>query len=107
MRKYILDPKGRVVQVQDLIEWGNWYGGKDNRRLAKDVLDNGVEVSTVFLAMDHSFTYSGNNRPVLWELMIFGGEYDQYQERFRCRREARKRHKEVVERLRNELPLEE
>ena len=48
-----------------------------------------VSVSTVFLGMDHSF---GGGSPVLFETMIFGGEHDQYQERYCTWDEAEKGH---------------
>ena len=49
-----------------------------------------VSVSTVFLGMDHSF--GGGGHPVLFETMIFGGEHDQYQERYCTWDEAEKGH---------------
>lgn len=44
-----------------------------------DTERDGVRVSTVFLGLDHSF---GAGPPVLWETMIFGGDHDEYQERY-------------------------
>lgn len=39
-----------------------------------------VTVSTVFLGLDHNF--QGVGPPVLWETMVFGGGYDEAQERY-------------------------
>ena len=51
-------------------------------------------VSTVFLGMDHSFD---GGTPVLFETMIFGGEYDQFQERYCTWDEAEEGHKVACE----------
>lgn len=53
----------------------------------------GVQVSTVFLVWDHSF---GNDKqPVLFETMVFGGKYDEYQIRYNTYEEAEIGHKEI------------
>lgn len=53
----------------------------------------GVQVSTVFLVWDHSF---GNDKqPVLFETMVFGGKYDEYQIRYNTYEEAELGHKEI------------
>ena len=82
--KYILDghtPK----QVKDLMEWANWFETAD-RVVAKTTVRN-LEVSTVFLGIDHSF---GGSVPILFETMIFGGE--NYQERYATWEEAEAGH---------------
>ena len=89
--KYIL--KGHeVVPVEDVLEWGEWFETA-NRVVAKDEI-NGARVSTVFLGLDHSF---GGNKPLLFETMIFGGEHDDYQERYTTWEEAEAGHKKAVE----------
>lgn len=60
------------IAVEKLSE-ANWA------RIAKDTVEN-VLVSTVFLALDHSWKEGGP--PILFETMIFGGKYDQYQDRY-------------------------
>ncbi len=42
---------------------------------------DGVEVSTVFLGLNHSF---GGEEPILFETMIFGPGYDQKEYQTRC-----------------------
>lgn len=74
--KYILNENGDAVPCDSLRAWGQWFESAD-RVLAKDE-SHGVRVSTVFLGLDHSF---GDEVPILWETMIFGGPLDQYQER--------------------------
>ena len=75
--KYTLDDQGNPVLEHDLMKWAAWLE-KSDRIIAKDMIDD-VRVSTVFLGLDHSF---GDGPPLLFETMIFGGEHDQYQERY-------------------------
>jgi hypothetical protein len=81
---YILDGK-TPVPLFDTTKWGLQV----DKIIGKDQFGS-VSVSTVFLGMDHSF--SGGD-PVLFETMIFGGEHDQYQERYCTWDEAEKGHK--------------
>ena len=53
-----------------------------------------IRVSTVFLGLDHGF---GAEEPVLFETMIFGGEYDEYCERYCTWDEAVEGHAKAVE----------
>jgi hypothetical protein len=55
-----------------------------------------VEVSTVFLAFNHGI----DDRPLWFETMVFGGEHDQYQERYETYSQAEEGHKRVVEMVR-------
>ena len=87
---YILDGK-TPVPCFDITKWGSQ--SKGDKIVGKDQF-NGVSVSTVFLGMDHSFN---GGTPVLFETMIFGGEYDQYQERYCTWDEAEKGHQIACE----------
>jgi hypothetical protein len=80
---YILDGK-TPVPLFDTTKWGLQV----DKIIGKDQFGS-VSVSTVFLGMDHSF---GGGSPVLFETMIFGGEHDQYQERYCTWDEAEKGH---------------
>lgn len=55
----------------------------------------GVSVSTVFLGWDHSF--ESESKPILFETMVFGGIYSDYQTRYHTYDEAESGHKEVCE----------
>lgn len=83
--KYILNEDGSVRLEPDLMVWAEWFETA-KRHVALDELPGGVKVSTVFLGLDHSFGFSG--APILFETMIFGGEHDQYQDRYATREEA-------------------
>ena len=91
MDRYILD--GRMpVPEPDLIRWAVWYEDPDDRRVAKDERD-GVQVSTVFLGLDHGW---GDGPPILFETMIFGGPHNKYQERYATWEEAEAGHARAV-----------
>lgn len=87
--KYILKDKKPVPA--ELVEWANWFETAD-RVVAKDEIGD-IKISTVFLGLDYSF---GAGKPLLFETMIFGGENDQYQERYSTWEEAEAGHKEAV-----------
>ena len=88
--KYILD--GKQVVSADFMEWAKWFETAD-RRVAKTTVNDEVNVSTVFLGLDHSF---GDGPPLLFETMIFGGEHDQYQELFETWDQAEEGHTVAV-----------
>jgi hypothetical protein len=55
-----------------------------------------VEVSTVFLMMDHGWS----DVPVLFETMVFGGPLDGYMRRYHTHDEAMEGHLETVQMIR-------
>lgn len=87
--QYILNGK-TPVECNDLMEWAKQMEGK-NRIVEQSQLGD-VKVSTVFLGLDHSF---GDGEPLLFETMIFGGEHDQYQDRYSTWDEAVEGHKKA------------
>lgn len=94
--KYILDAEGNPVAIADPIVWAKWYENIENRIVDHTTFGN-IEVSTVFLGLDHSH---GIGPVVLWETMIFGGPHDSYCERYSTIEEARRGHAEAVELVR-------
>jgi hypothetical protein len=89
---YRLNADGTTTPVA---EWPNQ--GIDERRVARDDVTHGIEVSTVFLTLDHRH---GDGPPILFETMIFGGEYDNWCYRYRTIDQARAGHARVVAALR-------
>jgi hypothetical protein len=75
--KFILEGQ-TPIECPDLMEWGQWMQTAD-RHVDKTMVGD-VKVSTVFLGLDHRF--GDEDRPILFETMIFGGEHDQFQERY-------------------------
>ena len=67
------------------------------QRVKRTRLNDGeIEVSTVFLGLDHRFT--AGKKPILWETMIFaaGQYFDQYMARSTSKKQALKNHYRVV-----------
>ena len=96
--KYILQGHD-VVPVDDVLQWAKWFQVAD-RHVANDNL-SGVQVSTVFLGLDHRFNLQGP--PIVFETMVFGGEFDQYQERYSSWEEAENGHAEILQRVKTAL----
>jgi hypothetical protein len=96
---YRLDVDGNPVEEPDTLAWGRWFGTAD-RSLAYDRV-GAVEVSTVFLGLDHN--YSGGP-PLLWETMTFAvdetSELHNLQDRYTTRESALAGHKAMVARVR-------
>lgn len=90
--KYILE--GKEIKEVNLTTWARWFETA-NRHIGKDTI-NGVDISTVFLGIDHSFD---GKTPVLFETMVFGGKYDQEQERYCTYNEAENGHRKWVQKV--------
>lgn len=76
------------------------------RRIAHTAITTGkgrIEVSTIFLVLDHGWDGSG---PVLWETMVFGGPDDMEQRRYSSRKAAEAGHVEAVTCVKTALDLE-
>ncbi len=83
LRKFYILKDKKPVLATDFIEYALWMDDDKNRIVEKTEIGN-ILVSTVFLGIDHSW---GGGSPVLFETMIFGGEYDEHQQRY-CSWEA-------------------
>jgi hypothetical protein len=99
---FILGADGEPQPVDDVTTWARWFeeASRDDaagRRVARTNVD-GVEVSTVFLGVNHDFGHHG--LPMLFETMIFGGQWDQHQWRYSLRTEAQRGHDTIVAALR-------
>ena len=93
---YILKGK-KPIKEPDLMKWAKWFE-KSERFVAKTEI-KGITISTIFLGLDHN--YFGNEVPILFETMVFGGELDQEEERYSTWDEAVKGHDEMVKRVSN------
>ena len=83
---YKLDGAGEPVPCKDILEWAEWFAqSHDACVVVKTELPSGTTVSTVFIGIDHGFR---GGDPVLWETMLFGGDYDLACDRYRSRRDA-------------------
>ena len=83
---YTTDEAGKIAQEPDVLKWAEWFETAD-RTVAKTEI-GAIQVSTVFLAIDHNF--GGEGRPILFGTMVFGGgdELDKRGERYCTREEA-------------------
>jgi hypothetical protein len=77
-----------VAQANELLARENY------RRVALTVIRDDVEVSTVWLGLDHNWHDDGP--PVIFETMIFGGPLDLECWRYVTEAEAQAGHDEVV-----------
>ncbi len=85
----------KIKKVKSFIEWAKAFENSASRIIAKTNLEDGIQVSTVFLGIDHSFS-SKPHVPILFETMIFGGKHHDYQVRYFNRLEAIKGHEKAV-----------
>jgi len=92
MPQYILEAR-KPVKVDDIRKWGTWFALDTNRRVAQTNVTSKIRVSTVFLGIDHGYD---EDVPILFETMIFGGEHDEYQERYTTWEEAEIGHAKAV-----------
>ncbi len=100
MRQYVLINK-QVVPDPDLFRWSKAYESMGNRRVAFDQIGT-IEVSTVFLGLDHDFSYvrqgeGPNPNPIVFETMAFnmpGGDRPCF--RYRTWEEAEAGHNAFV-----------
>jgi hypothetical protein len=93
---YILEDE-QVVSV-DAARWSARMEFHYHERIvARTVVQEGVEVSTVFLALDHNYDETGP--PILFETLVFGGLLDQEMVRYATLAEAREGHWAMVNRV--------
>lgn len=74
--KYLLE--GRTpVPTESLLEFGRAFEKMD--RIVRKTYFPGVEVSTIFLGLDHNW---GDGPPLLFETLVFGGKLDREMDRY-------------------------
>jgi len=100
MNTYILKGK-RPVKCNDSQTFRAWFQTADRHVAKSQFPGHDVEVSTVFLGMDHGF--DKNDKPILFETMVFGGELDEYMYRYSSWEDAENGHYEVVKRIKRTL----
>lgn len=95
-RYYILNGKTPEV-VENIFEWASKFHNTERVIAKKDI--SGSHISTVFLGFDHSFT--DDDTPILFETMIFGGDFDGFQQRYHTWDEAKNAHDLICYKLQN------
>lgn len=91
MKIYILDENNIPFLCEDTEKWGKWFESA-NRHVARTVIDH-ITISTVFLGIDHQWDAGP---PLLFETMVFGGEFDGEQERYSSYTDASIGHSKMV-----------
>lgn len=93
MAWYILDENNKPVKATSIMEAADWMEKNPERKAVKQEHIGDIFISTVFLGLDHAWN---SDIPVLWETMIFGGEHDQYQDRYTSVEDALEGHKTAL-----------
>ena len=93
MAWYILDENNKPVKATSIMEAADWMENNPERKAVKQEHIDEIFVSTVFLGLDHAWN---SDIPVLWETMIFGGEHDQYQDRYTSVEDALEGHQTAL-----------
>jgi hypothetical protein len=92
---YTLDNNNKPIAAASITEAAKWLDENLERKVVKQDYVDDVWVSTVFLGLDHAWP-KDDVTPVLWETMIFGGEHDQYQDRYTSHEDALEGHKKAL-----------
>ena len=85
----------RQGNPMDVMDWATLF--EEERHIGNDRIGD-VYVSTVWIGINHQW---GDGPPLIFETMIFGGEHDQYQERYSTEEEAVEGHAKALELVRN------
>lgn len=95
---YKLDENHNPIPV-DMMEWAKGIES-DDRQVAITIIQN-IRVSTVFLGLDHAFSFGANKnpKPILFETMVFGGRMDQYMKRYTTWELAEQGHKIICDKV--------
>ncbi len=106
MKYYKLDENHKPIEVpfEEYIESNAIERMTNQNIVQQDTINvNDIEyfISTVFLYFDHSF--GNTDEPILWETMVFSEdpEWEHFQERYSSYDEALKRHKEILNTIKN------
>jgi len=90
---YILNDQKEPVPAT-VFQWADFIEEPGNRLIAFNQVGK-ISISTVFLGIDLGLGLWGP--PRLFETMVFGGPFDEYQERYETYREALAGHQKALE----------
>lgn len=83
------------VPANSMREWAEFFEDASRRIVRKTQLTPTIEVSTVFLGMDHNFGREGS--PILFETMVFRNESGEEMDRCSTWDEAEAMHERMIE----------
>lgn len=80
-------------------QWGKLFEDMGYKRVDIKTFPSGRWVSTVWLGLDHSFGFHGDDSPLIFETMVFDGSsmMDEYMERYTTEEQAREGHQRIVQ----------
>lgn len=93
-RYYALLDNLTTIPCDNLIKWTQ--GFETTMRIVGKTQIGNVEISTVFLGLDHQY---GDGPPLIFETMIFGGKYNDYQTRCTTYEQAIAMHEAAVKKV--------
>ena len=102
IKMYKIDANKNIAICEDTIEWAKFFETQ-NRRVARTTYA-GFEISTVFLALDHNFGETNDQRPILFETIVFdkfGREIPKFTKRYCTWDEAENGHKKTESVVKN------
>ena len=82
------------VQASSMREWAEFFEDASRRIVRKTRLTSDIQVSTVFLGIDHSF---GHGPPLLFETMVFRSGSGEEMDRCSTWDEAEAMHERMIE----------
>jgi hypothetical protein len=88
-----------------LREWADLRTGKDVHVAESTLLDQGKWVSTVWLGVDHGFSWNPDHPPVIFETLVFDlatGFAGDYMERYTTLLDATLGHDRIVQAIKEE-----
>lgn len=84
------------MPIEDPLAWAVWHEDSiEQRRVAYTTIRADVHVSTVFLGTDMNF-FGESDAALLYETMVFGGDFDSLCERSQTLEQAEDVHERVV-----------
>lgn len=97
--------------IKDVLVWAEKFEHSDRHIAQKRMWFGLVRVSTVWLGMDHNFSWMAqhpnlpNPNPLQFETMVFIAGHGGYMRRWMCKEQAEAGHSVVVREMRNPVIL--
>lgn len=98
--KYILDENNNVITA-DLMTWAIFLEEQRDRRIVKKDTIGELQVSTVFIGLDHKLSFieerdDPDYKPDIFETMVFKDGSDIYCDRYATWKEAEEGHQKAI-----------
>jgi hypothetical protein len=90
---YVLDGH-KPIRAKSVIEYANCLAS-DEKQVAKTLFDK-TTVSTAFIGFNHASPWN-ECEPIVFETMVFGGDFDRHCLRYSSWEEAEKGHADIVD----------